>query len=59
MGTVDPTIEPLPAPLYCAYHAATAVLATHVVDGTSVCAWHLPAQVARARAARRIAQGQQ
>lgn len=59
MGTVDPTIEPLPAPLYCAYHTATAVLASYVVDGTSVCAWHLPAQVERARAARRIAQGQQ
>ena len=59
MDTVDPTIEPLPAPLYCAYHTVTAVLATHVVDGTSVCAGHLPAQVARARAARRIAQGQQ
>lgn len=59
MGTVDPTIEPLLAPLYCAYHTATAVLASYVVDGTSVCAWHLPAQVERARAARRIAQGQQ
>ena len=59
MGTVDPTIEPLPAPLYCAYHTATSVPASYVVDGTSVCAWHLPAQVACARAARRIAQGQQ
>ena len=43
----------------CAYHTATSVLASYVVDGTSVCGWHLPAQVACARAARRIAQGQQ
>ena len=53
--TQDPTAPHLWCAWYtCAYHTtATAVLATHVVDGSSVCAGHLPAQVERARAARR------
>ena len=52
MGTVDPTVERIPAPVYCMYCYASVGLvrlATHRVDGTSVCARHLDAAVKYAR----------
>lgn len=52
MGTVDPTVERIPAPVYCMYCYAsvgTVRLATHRVDGTSVCARHLAAAIKYAR----------
>ena len=51
-----PVVREIPPPLNCAVCGRNAQFE---VDGTSACRLHLPAQVARARAARRIAQGQQ
>ena len=54
---VEPVIERIPKPLWCAYCYAirgyVAHYATHTVDGTSVCGSHLRAAVERARENRR------
>lgn len=64
----QPVVDRLPPPLWCCYCHATRTwasphvrfaasphvrLATHVVDGTSVCARHLSAALAGAREKRR------
>ena len=50
---VNPTIERIEPPVYCTYCYASGQysvrLATHRVDGTSVCARHLPAAIKYAR----------
>lgn len=49
---VMPVIERIPPPLWCAVCHATGPrvrIATHSVDGTSVCATHLRAAIAQAR----------
>lgn len=50
---VNPTIERIPAPVYCTYCYAVwrggVRLATHRVDGTSVCTRHLAAAIEYAR----------
>ena len=50
---VNPTIERIQPPVYCTYcYAAgrySVRLATHRVDGTSVCARHLAAAIKYAR----------
>ena len=43
---VNPTIERIPAPVYCMYCFRRA---THRVDGTSVCTRHLAAAIKYAR----------
>lgn len=56
----QPVVDRVPPPLWCCYCHATRTwasphvrLATHVVDGTSVCSRHLSAALARARGKRR------
>ena len=50
---VNPTIERIQPPVYCTYCYAAGQysvrLATHRVDGTSVCARHLAAAIKYAR----------
>ncbi len=58
--TDQPVIERIPAPLWCLICSVehggftrSVHLATHTVDGTSVCSRHLSAAIERARAKRR------
>ena len=50
---VNPTVERIPAPVYCIYCYASGQysvrLATHRVDGTGVCTRHLAAAIKYAR----------
>ncbi len=47
--TTDPDVIELPPPTCCAYSHPALTRATHEVDGTSVCARHLPDAIAWTR----------